>query len=76
LDTALPQAVRALAGYEKVALRPGESRRVTIELPARQLESWNRSTHGWELGIGPRSVWVGGSSSDLPLRTTVRVRGH
>jgi beta-glucosidase len=75
-DTALPQAVRALAGYEKVALRPGESRRVTIELPARQLESWNTSTHSWELGTGPRSVWVGGSSSDLPLRTTVRVRGH
>jgi beta-glucosidase len=75
-NTALPQAVRALAGYEKVALRPGESRRVTIELPARQLQSWNPSTDSWELGTGTRSVWVGGSSSDLALRTTVRVHGH
>jgi len=75
-NTTLPQAVHALAGYEKVALRPGESRRVTIEVPARQLESWNPSTHSWELGTGARSVLVGGSSADLPLRATVRVHGH
>ena len=74
--TTVPQAVRALVGYEKVALRPGESRRVTIEVPEDQLESWNGSTHRWERGTGTRSVWVGGSSADLPLQTAVRVPGR
>jgi beta-glucosidase len=75
-NTALPQAVRSLAGYDKVWLRPGESRRVTIEVPERQLSSWNPSTHRWELGTGTRTVWAGGSSGNLPVQATVRVHGH
>jgi beta-glucosidase len=75
-NATLPQAVHALAGYDKLTLRPGESRRVTIEVPAQQLKSWNPSTHRWELGTGTRTVWAGGSSATLPLQTTVRVRGH
>ena len=72
----MPQAARSLAGYQKVWLQPGESRRVTIEAPQRQLSSWNPSTHRWDPGTGTRPVWVGGSSTDLPISTTVRVRGH
>jgi len=75
-NTSLPQALRSLAGYEKLWLRPGESRRVTVDVPERQLSSWNPDSHGWELGTGVRAVWVGGSSADLPLQTTVRVHGH
>jgi beta-glucosidase len=75
-NTSLPQALRSLAGYDKLWLRPGESRRVTVEVPERQLSSWNPDTHRWELGTGVRSVWLGGSSADLPEQTTVRVHGH
>ena len=75
-DSALPQAVRALAGYKKVLLQPGETRWVTITVPAQQLESWDSGTHRWQLGTGPRSVWVGDSSVNLPLHTTVDVRAH
>jgi beta-glucosidase len=75
-DSTLPQAVRALAGYEKVFLQPGETRWVTLTIPAQQLESWDPASHRWQLGTGPRSVWVGDSSADLPLHTTLYVRAH
>ena len=75
-NTSLPQALRSLAGYDKVWLRPGQSRRMTIEVPERQLSSWNPETHRWELGTGVRSVWVGDSSANLPEQTTVHIHGH
>jgi beta-glucosidase len=69
-----PQAVRSLAGYDKITLRPGERRRVDIHLAASQLSYWNTTSNGWALGTGNRAVFVGSSSADLPLRTTVDVR--
>ena len=68
-----PQAVASLAGYEKVRLLPGESRQVDITLDRRQLRSWDATAHAWVLGTGPRTVWVGPSSADIPLSTTVDI---
>jgi beta-glucosidase len=72
-DLALPQAVASLAGYEKVRLAPGESREVQVTVDDRQLRSWDAASHGWVLGTGSRTVWVGSSSSDLLLSTTVEI---
>jgi beta-glucosidase len=68
------QAVRSLAGYAKVWLRPGETERVRVRVDRRQLEHWDAATHRWALGTGIRSVWAGTSSQVLPLHTTVNLR--
>ncbi|WP_203935715.1 beta-glucosidase family protein [Planosporangium mesophilum] len=65
------QPVKALAGYEKVHLAPGESRTVEISIDERQLQYWDSTAHRWALGTGSRAVWVGASSRTLPLRTNV-----
>jgi beta-glucosidase len=72
-DVSAPQAVAALAGYEKVRLSPGESRQVDITVSNRQLCYWDTAAHSWALGTGERTVWVGSSSADLRLRATVHV---
>ncbi|MDH6221373.1 beta-glucosidase family protein [Streptomyces pseudovenezuelae] len=72
-DLRLDQAVRVLGGYRRLALRPGERRRVTVRVDARTLSSWDAKRHDWVLGTGRRSVWVGASSGDLRLRTNVEV---
>ncbi|WP_246842880.1 beta-glucosidase [Allokutzneria sp. NRRL B-24872] len=72
-DVRVPQAEKALAGYEKVSLRQGERRRVTVLVPDRALRHWDTRAGAWSLGTGTRSVWVGGSSSALPSRTAIRV---
>jgi beta-glucosidase len=72
-DLTAPQAVASLAGYEKVRLLPGESCQVHITLDNRQLRCWDAAAHAWVLGTGARTVWVGPSSADLPLRTTVDI---
>lgn len=68
-----PQAVRALAGFGKVTLRPGETRRVHIHVDAAQLSYWDVGAHAWRYGGGARTVYAGSSSADLPLQTTVRL---
>ncbi|HEY7484097.1 MAG TPA: glycoside hydrolase family 3 C-terminal domain-containing protein [Streptosporangiaceae bacterium] len=69
----VPQAVRSLAGYAKVSLRPGESRRVRIEVGARRLSYWNTAAHDWRLGTGTRTVSIGSSSADLRLTARVHI---
>jgi beta-glucosidase len=72
-DLRLDQAVRVLGGYRRLALRPGERRRVTVHIAERTLSSWDTERHAWVLGTGRRSVWIGASSTDLRIRTTVEV---
>ncbi|MFD8278537.1 beta-glucosidase [Streptomyces solisilvae] len=73
-DLPLTQAERALAGYRRVHLRPGEARTVTVRMAARTLSSWDTERHQWVLGTGPRTVEVGSSSRDPRLRGRIEVR--
>ncbi|MEU6026780.1 beta-glucosidase [Streptomyces tauricus] len=72
-DLRLERAVRVLSGYRRLALKAGESRRITVRVDARTLSSWDPRRPGWVLGTGRRTVWIGASSRDLRLRTTVAV---
>jgi hypothetical protein len=71
LDMTQPR--RALAGYEKVWLDPGESRQVRIQVDERPLRCWDAASHRWVAGTGERSIWMGSSSRDLRLQATVTV---
>jgi len=68
----VPMAVRSLAGFERVVLAPGASRRVTIHVGARALSYWSVTSHRWELATGPRTIFVGASSRDIRLRADVK----
>jgi beta-glucosidase len=61
---------RALAGFDKVTLAPGQSRRVSLTLTPQQLSWWNDSANGWTETPGRYRVYVGDSSApaNLPLR--------
>ncbi|WP_030718920.1 glycoside hydrolase family 3 protein [Streptomyces sp. NRRL S-237] len=65
----LDQPVRALAGYRRLVLAPGQAERVTLDINARALSSWDPEQHAWVLGSGRRQVFVGRSSRELPLRS-------
>ncbi|WP_163506724.1 beta-glucosidase family protein [Fodinicola acaciae] len=69
-----PQAVRSLAGYQKVTLRPGELRRLRIHLDAARFRYWDTTSHSWAVGAGVRDIFAGPSSADLPLHGRLNVR--
>jgi beta-glucosidase len=54
-----------------VHLAPGESTRVTIHVPLRQLQYWSTEEHAWVTPEGPRTLWIGGSSRDRRLQARI-----
>jgi len=66
-------AVRALAGFDRITLNPGESRAVTVHVPLRRLQYWSTPTSAWTLATGQRSVYVGASSRDLRLEARTMI---
>ncbi len=65
---------KALAGFAKVALDPGESRRVTVEISPDALSWWSDSS-AWLTPGCAVPVWVGSSSRDARLGGVIRVPG-
>jgi beta-glucosidase len=52
---------RALKGFSRIHLKPGETRTVTFLIPQQQIAVWN-AENTWAVEAGGYTVWVGGSS--------------
>lgn len=58
---------RQLRGFDKVALAPGGSARVTFTVTTRDMSYWNSASQTWTAASGRYRVMVGDSSANLPL---------
>jgi beta-glucosidase len=67
-------ARRALAGYTRISLRPGESRTVRLTVPGRQLQYW-QDARGWVTAPGRRPLYVGGDERASALAAIVNIPG-
>ncbi|MGD9211561.1 MAG: glycoside hydrolase family 3 C-terminal domain-containing protein [Desulfobacteraceae bacterium] len=63
-----------LKAFDKVFLKPGEERAVHFSLNQHAFAHYNPGIQDWEVKSGTFDVLVGGSSSDLPLLTSVDVQ--
>jgi beta-glucosidase len=69
----ISRPIKELKGFEKVFLRPGQSRKVTLKLNQRSFAYFNETIDKWDALAGKYGVQVGSSSqqSDLSLQGTV-----
>ncbi len=65
-------APRTLAGFDRIALLPGEEKTVTVKVDARAFQFWSTAKAMWVRPAGGRTVWFGASSRDLRLSAAVR----
>ncbi|MDE1160899.1 MAG: glycoside hydrolase family 3 C-terminal domain-containing protein [Acidobacteriaceae bacterium] len=63
---------RQLRDFAKVALRPGERKRVHLSMDARSFSIWSAERSAWTVTPGTYTVWVGNSSRDLPLHLAIQ----
>ena len=73
-ETAGPVAtpVKQLRGFERVDLKPGEMKHVTLTLAPEDLQLLDRDMH-WRVVPGDFEIMVGKSSDDLPLRGVLMI---
>jgi beta-glucosidase len=65
---------KELKGFARVELKPGETRRVTVDLDARAFSYWDDARHRWQADPGDYEVLIGSSAADTPLRTKVTLK--
>ena len=62
---------RELKGFEKVNLKPGETKHVTVNLDARAFSYWSETRHNWTIDPGKFVVRVGDSSENTPVSAEI-----
>jgi beta-glucosidase len=75
LPAAAGEPPKRLVGWARVALRPGETRRVSIAVPRDRLAVWDADGDRWEVVGGRYRLFVGASSRDIREAEEVLVRG-
>lgn len=75
LDPGAYRPLQELKGFAKVALEPGEERRIEIALTHRAFAYYDSVSAAWQVEGGAYEVRVAASSRDVRLRAAVEVAG-
>ena len=65
LESSLPRPVKELKGFEKVSLKPGEEKVVSITIDKAALSFFDANKHDWVAEAGNFEALIGSSSSDV-----------
>ena len=65
-----------LKGFKKVALSPGEKKKVTISFDDKSFRFYNVMTNAFEVESGEYDIYIGSSCEDIRLQTTLKVNGN
>lgn len=71
LPAAAGEPPKRLVGWNKVELKAGESKEISVDVDQKYLSIYNVDQHGWQLVPGEYGFMVGGSSQSLPLKESV-----
>jgi beta-glucosidase len=69
----LPRPAKELKGFTKIALKPGETRHVSVNLDRRAFCYYDVATRQWRLDPGKFDLLVGRSADRIELRGTVEI---
>jgi beta-glucosidase len=67
------QPIESLRGFQRVTLNPGETKHISLSLPASQLSYYDVTTHKFIVAPGIFNVMIGSSSDDIRLRANLEV---
>jgi len=73
VQASVPRPLKELKGFEKVLLRPGETKVVRLSLDARSMAFYDVSRKQWVVEPGQFKVMAGSSSRDIRLNAEFEV---
>ena len=67
----VPRPVKELKGFAKVALRPGETKKIALSLSRRDFSFFDVQKHDWNFEPGEFLILIGSSSADIKLQKSI-----
>ncbi len=74
LDSKVERPIKELCGFQRVALKPGETKTVELPLPAKSLAYWEAGRQAMIVEPDRVEISVGGSSVEERLKTRITVQ--
>ncbi len=65
LDSKVERPEKELEAFERITLKAGETKKVTLEFPVSELAHWDMSVNDWVLEPGKIEILVGSASDDI-----------
>ena len=73
VKSSVKRPAKELRGFERINLKPGETKTVTLSLPVEKLAFWDETTHGFVVEPGTFEVMVGASAADIRAKDQIEV---
>jgi beta-glucosidase len=73
IGSSVERPTRQLRGFQRITLKPGETRTIRIPLKGADLAYWDVSKHDWVVEKERVKILVGASSADARLDCTIDV---
>jgi beta-glucosidase len=73
LNSKVERPIEELKGFQRIALQPGETKKVRLPLKASALAYWNSAKGAFEVEPDQVSIKMGSSSADIKLQQIVSV---
>jgi len=74
LPASADEPPKRLVGWNKVWLKAGESKEVSVNVDTKYLSIYDEAADGWKLVPGGYTLMVGGSSQELPLSAKIDLK--
>ena len=65
VDSQVERPLKELEAFDRVTLKAGETKKVTLEFPVSELAHWDNETNEWVLEHGKLEILVGSASNDI-----------
>ncbi len=65
---------KELKAFQRVALKTGETKKVNLEIPVKNLRYWNEKTQAWDDDLCDVMLMVGASSADIKLQKKISLK--
>ena len=73
IDSQVEWPAKELKAFQRVNLKAGETKKVTLEIPMDELRYWNETTNTWDLEHGKLQLQLGAASDDIRQTAEVTI---
>ncbi|WP_417354282.1 glycoside hydrolase family 3 C-terminal domain-containing protein [Flavobacterium sp.] len=73
-DSTVERAAKELKGFNKVLVKAGNSEKVTINVPVKELAYYDENSKGWVVEKGDYTFKLGNSSKNITQEVTVTIQ--